>query len=323
MYWMKLLCFVCLVAPLVWSVAYADVAPDAWMPTPMDARRTIQNDMRPPLKKMPETVHPPLPKKAVGVIRNVNLDKDERVCALTFDLCELATSTSGCDMAILSYLRQHQIPATLFMGGKWMRTHSKRVLQLLQEPLFEFGNHAWTHGNCALLSSKGLHAQVNWTQAQFELLRDEASQRSGATVSAKVPVLFRLPYGRCNAKALAEIAAMGMYAIQWDVVAERGAVVSEQEAKKMAHRVVKDIKPGSIVLFHANLVPRGSALLLKAVIALLKEQGYRFVTVGTLLGMGTPNRVMDGYFTHPKDNHILDARFGKDGTGLKTAFEGE
>ena len=71
---------------------------------------------------------PPLPAADVGTIRRVAIADGSKVVALTFDLCELDTVTTGCDMEILSFLCAEHIPATLFMGGKWMRTHARRVV---------------------------------------------------------------------------------------------------------------------------------------------------------------------------------------------------
>ena len=145
----------------------------------------------------------PLPAADVGTIRRVAIADGAKVVALTFDLCELDTVTTGCDMEILGFLRAEGIPATLFMGGKWMRTHARRVVQLMGEPQFEIANHAWSHGNFALLSPAGLRAQVLWTQAQYELLRQQAqneakTQGRPEPAIAPVPTLFRLPYVGCN-----------------------------------------------------------------------------------------------------------------------------
>ena len=82
-------------------------------------------------------------------------------------------------------------------------------------------------------------------------------------------------------------------------------------------------KPGSILLFHANLVPKGTANLLREVVAILSEDNYVFVKAGDLLSMGEPETVRDGYFSRPKDNYALDKKFGVDGTGRKTRFTGK
>ena len=139
-----------------------------------------------------------------------------------------------------------------------------------------------------------------------------------------VPTLFRLPYGRCSDQSLQALAKLGMQVVQWDVVAESGADNTNIEhARREAHLVASQVKPGSILLFHANLVPKGSAQLLRETVTELRRRGYNFVSVSTLLGMGVPQRTMNGYFTSPGDNKALDSKFGVDGTGRHTPFNGE
>ena len=69
-----------------------------------------------------------------GCIRRVDIPADERVVALTFDLCEEATAITGYDGAIIDYLRDHGIAATMFVGGKWMESHPDRAMQLMADP---------------------------------------------------------------------------------------------------------------------------------------------------------------------------------------------
>ncbi|MBQ9419992.1 MAG: polysaccharide deacetylase family protein [Synergistaceae bacterium] len=284
-----------------------------WDADQYDARRAIPNDITPPERFDPVHKLQPL-ENDEGVIRRVNIPDGERVVALTFDACELATITTGCDMAVINFLRLNKIPATFFMGGKWMRTHSRRVKQIMSEnALFEIGNHNWSHGNCALLSDEALIKQILWTQAQYELLREEARLEN----IAPVPTLFRLPYGRNNERALKIISSLGLRVIQWDVAAEAGDNTNIKRARRSAKKVASMTRPGSILLFHANSVPKGTANLLQFVVEELRSQGYSFVKVSELLKAGEPETVRSGYFTTPGDNLQLDKKFGFDGTGRK------
>lgn len=283
-----------------------------------DRRRAIPNDKRPPARRTPVTTLPPNPSALEGVVRRVHIENGEKVCALTFDMCELATTTTGFDADIVIWLQDNNIPATFFMGGKWMRTHERRVRQILRDPLFEIGNHAWAHGNFALLSPERMREEILDTQSQYELLREENienSGRSGLGESLPPPEalrLFRFPYGRNSEQALQLLKEYGLEPIQWDVVAETGG---NNASVSRARQVINKVQPGSIILFHANLVPRGSFQLLRYVSTGLQRKGYRFVTVGELLALGKPERVRDGYFEKPGDNAELDKRFGTEGTG--------
>ena len=283
---------------------------------PGDARRAIPNNPAPPERTAPEVVLPPLPAASEGTVRRVATR--EKVAALTFDLCELSTITTGYNAEIIDFLREKRIPATLFLGGKWMRTHAERTMQLMADPLFEIGNHAWAHGNFGIMDERGMLEQVRWTQAEYELLRENILERAkaeGRTVAVPEAMrLFRLPYGRCSDRALALLAHEGLEVIQWSVVAE---TPEDNTVPGLGKRVAGQVRPGAILLFHANRVPKGSAVMLRETVGELLSRGYRFVTVGELLRLGEPQRTRNGYFNKPGDNLILDGEFGIDGTGRK------
>ncbi len=291
----------------------------SWTITASDGKGVLPNDhSAPPALGACAEFPPALPASAQGTIRSVDTG-GEKAVALTFDMCELAVSTTGCDMEILSFLRQKGVPATLFMGGKWMRTHAGRVIQIMRESLFEIGSHAWTHGNFGIMTEQAMRGQIEGAQAQYALLRERALREAAeqGCQPPDIPVctgLFRLPYGRCSDRALEILAEYGLKVIQWDVPAESG---KDNASPAVARAAARMVKPGSIVLMHANLVPRGTAALVRGLVAELESQGYRFVKVSELLGMGEPRLFREGYFSRPGDNLPLDSRFGFDGTGRK------
>ncbi len=335
----RLYCFIfcvvvaCCLSPLaVWSrtdkpanIEDAYTFEHLWQGTPADQRRALPNNIAPPERRLPHMQLPPLPPQEEGTIRRVMLPEGTRAVALTFDLCELATTTTGYDADAINFLRREHIPATLFMGGKWMRTHAERAKQLMADPLFEIGNHAWSHGNFGIMDPQNMRDQVLWTQAEYEILRGEllrGAAEKGASLPdiAAVPNLFRLPYGRCTDQALALLAHLGLQVIQWDVVAE---TIADNSRPELAADVARRVRPGSILLFHANRVPKGTAALLSGVVRELRGRGYHFVTAGKLLAMGQPWRTRDGYFNKPGDNKALDTRFGVDGTGRRASTKGK
>ena len=293
--------------------------------TPADLRRALPNNSAPPERRLPHMQLQPLPPQEDGTIRRVLLPEGTKAVALTFDLCELATTTTGYDVDTINFLRREHIPATLFIGGKWMRSHAERAKQLMADPLFEIGNHAWSHGNFGIMDPQSMRDQVLWTQAEYEILREgilRSAAENGASLPdiAAVPNLFRLPYGRCTDQSLALLAHLGLRVIQWDVVAE---AMDDNSRPELAAEVARRVRPGSILLFHANRVPKGTAALLSGVVRELRDRGYHFVTVGKLLTMGQPLRTRDGYFNKPGDNKALDIRFGVDGTGRRASTKGK
>lgn len=260
---------------------------------------------------------PALPPGLRGSIRRVDTG-GQKLVAFTFDLCELSDQRAGYDGALVQTLRELDAPATFFAGGKWMRSHPQRAMQLLSDPLFEVGSHGWTHGNMAVLDAGGMRRQIDWTQAQYAVVRERlqelARQRGAPDAVAAVPGamrLYRFPYGRCRAEALEMLAAKGIAAVQWDVNTMDAA--KGRSAQAITADALRAVKPGSIVLGHANGFGRATAEALRTLIPELRARGYRLVTVSALLASGRAVTAGDCYDSRPGDTAVYDAQYG-DGT---------
>lgn len=284
------------------------------------ARATLVDpDLRPPLRTAPLRVLPPVLPARQQVITQVIPREGRKVVALTFDLCERAPHLAGYQKDIVNYLRRNGVKATFFAGGKWMRSHPEKAMQLMADPLFEMGNHAWTHGNFALMDETEVRMQVNWTQAQYELLYElllaRAEKRGVGREMAHVPSslrFLRLPYGRNNGQTAAILASMGLPMIQWSVEGEQDEL--ERTVDQLVQWNLKKVRPGAIILMHANAVPKKTHKLVPRLVPELLKQGYEFVTVSELLEMGPVVTVTDGYFDKPGDNRYVDGLFGGKGT---------
>jgi len=306
----------------------------AGRPEERHAGRLGAPDLRPPERTEPRRVPVPLPAALHGSIRRVDTG-GEKLVALTFDLCELADQATGYDGAVVDYLRAEGVPATFFAGGKWMRSHPQRAMQLLADPLFEVGSHAWTHGNFGVLGADRMREQIAWTQAQYEIEREglvrlatvrndrQTLERLSSTGPGDQPVppkqdhipesvrVFRFPYGRCRAEALDMLASMGLTAIQWDVNMMDAS--RTRTAQAVARDVERGVKPGSVVLGHANGFGHATAEALRIIIPALRAEGYRFVTVSRLLASGRAVTASECFDSRPGDTALYDAMFG-DGT---------
>jgi len=250
---------------------------------------------------------------AARSIRSVIPAHGEKIIALTFDLCEQADEIAGYDGAIVDLLRAEKVNATFYAGGKWMRSHPERTLQLMADPLFEVGNHAWTHGNLRVLRGVELTAQILWPQIQYQQLKEQLNTRScAASIPDSIPdqpTTFRFPYGTCDAVALQEVAAAGLYPVQWDIVT--GDPSKKQTAQHIIDTVLKQIHPGAIIIAHGNGRGWHTHEALKTLIPALKKQGYQFVTVTTLLQSGKHVTAANCYETKPNDNLRYDKLFGR------------
>ena len=264
-----------------------------------------------------------------GAIRRVELPKGQKLIALTLDLCEQPGEIAGYDGAIFDYLRANGIKATLFTGGKWMRSHEPRLRQLMTNPLFEIANHSAAHRNLRLLSGPALSAEIASPQQAYEAIRAQASTNQClAPALKKSPArldLFRFPYGACNDASLAAVNDAGLLAIQWDV--STGDPSPGTSAEEIANSMVHGVRPGSIVIAHANGRGVHTAAGLPLAIPKLKAAGYKFVTVGELLAAGKPVVVPTCYNVKPGDtdryDHPLGILVGKAGNIKRPGTAGE
>lgn len=236
---------------------------------------------------------PALDERFKGLITCVPTSDGAKRVALTFDLCEGSGERAGYDGRIVDYLRRNKIPATFFMGGKWARSHKERSMQLLGDPLFETGNHSFAHARPAKLDKEGLDAEILGGEAELAALRSELARIGCLPDTAEEgarspPPLFRFPYGEATPEALKYVNGKGLAAIQWDVAP--GDPARGVTAEALAEDIIRRVRPGSIVVLHANAKGTKTADALAIAVPALKKRGYEFTTVGGLLASGKPVR---------------------------------
>ncbi len=290
-----------------------------WSPAELESQSSEKKLAPPPRSPAPpqpsassKNTLPPLPPNLQNSIRSVTPSEGRKLAALTFDLCEGKGEIAGYDAPIVNFLRASKVKATFFAGGKWLQSHPDRAMQLMADPLFEIGNHSWSHPNFRLLDEPQMHAQIVRTQAQYEIIWESLAkkvQAQGIDSRAlndipKLPLTFRFPYGTCREPALRLTAAHGLPAIQWNIVTADS--VKSQTAEKIARIILKRVQPGSIIVMHANGKGIHTARALPLCVPQLLNQGYQFVTVSELLQAGPVFSTATCYEEKPNDNLRYD-----------------
>lgn len=241
----------------------------------------------------------------------MELPKGSKLIALTFDLCEQRGEIAGYDGRIIDYLRNEGVKATFFAGGKWMASHQARTEQLMLDPLFEIGNHTETHQNLRLLSPDAVQQEILAPQTIFAETRGHLATRECIAPSidamdkiAARLTLFRFPYGACNEAALKAVNDAGMLAIQWDL--STGDPDPRETGTQIAEAMLREARPGSIIIGHANGRGWHTYEALPIAIPKLKAKGYQFVTVSELLSAGKPVITTGCYDRKPGDTNRYD-----------------
>jgi peptidoglycan/xylan/chitin deacetylase (PgdA/CDA1 family) len=198
-------------------------------------------------------------------------DRSLPYIALTFDACQTVGSPTGYDQAIIRILNGTHTPATLFLGGLWMQQHPAQTRALAANPLFELGNHSWSHLDFTQLSPEEMSREILRTQ-------DIMVQLTGRQAT-----LFRFPFDTYTDDALAVVGQHGLRAIQADVIT--GDADPRISTRDIVNTTTAKAQNGSIIIMHMNTHGWHTAEALPPLIQRLRDQGYTFVTVSQLLGL--------------------------------------
>jgi peptidoglycan/xylan/chitin deacetylase (PgdA/CDA1 family) len=211
-----------------------------------------------------------LPIYAQNIISEV--PNSQRKIALTFDACSTNMATPQYDKRITEILIKTQTPATIFLGGRWIENLEGEVIDLASSPLFELGNHSYSHPNFTKLKDQRIKEQIEWTQ--------EALFRA----TGKKGKYFRPPYGEYNKRVLKIVDSFGLIPINYSLASGDPDVNSSK--KRLIKWVVEQTKPGSIIIMHINKRGKYTADALPEIINILRKKGYKFVTISELLKSG-------------------------------------
>lgn len=185
------------------------------------------------------------------------INEEDKVVALTFD-----DGPSKYTKDILDILKKYDACGTFFLIGNKVSFYGEVLREMLSEGN-EIGNHSYDHKYLTRLSEEEVKDEINKTQ-------DEIKRVTGYT-----PTLFRPTYGGYNNTLKSYI---DLTFVLWDADSRDWSVKSTEG---IMSNVFKDVKSGSIILFHDN--HEYSVNALPSVIKELKKQGYKFVTVSELL----------------------------------------
>ncbi|HHX01910.1 MAG TPA: polysaccharide deacetylase family protein [Firmicutes bacterium] len=189
------------------------------------------------------------------------VDTPAKKLAISFD------ATWGTDLTeeILAILREYQIKTTFFLAGYWVDKYPHYVIRIAEEG-HEIGNHSYSHPH---MNSLGFEAVVRELERNHAMIYELTKQKS---------FLFRPPFGEYNNTVIKAADSLGYYTIQWSV---DSLDWKNTTADQIYQRVMSQIEPGAIVLFHnaATETPRA----LRRILPELKAQGYEIVPVGELI----------------------------------------
>lgn len=190
-----------------------------------------------------------------------SVQRDDKVVALSFDAAWGNEDTQ----TLIDILNKYEINTTFFLVGDWVDKFPESV-KALHEAGNEIMNHSSDHAHFSKLSEDEIVADITRCNEKI------------AAITGVTPTLFRCPYGEYDDHVINAVNSMGMTAIQWNVDSLDWKGISAEEIK---NRVLKNVSPGSIVLFHnaAENTPQA----LPGIIEGLLADGYTIVPISRIL----------------------------------------
>ena len=205
------------------------------------------------------------PSAEIKVYRSVATDKKQ--IALTFDDGPHPTLT----FRILEILAQYNIPATFFMVGQNVLNYPDAARAVI-EAGHEVGNHTFTHPHIAGLDEKAIFEEIGKCEDALEELCEYR------------PHLLRTPQGVLTPSLEKCLKDDDYILILWSLDTRDW----ENKSTACIVRTVLDkVQSGDIILMH-DFIGHNSKTpeALEKIIPVLLSQGYEFVTVSELLGVG-------------------------------------
>lgn len=191
----------------------------------------------------------------------VQKPETEKIVALSFDAAWGNEDTGQ----LIEIMNKYNVKTTFFVVGGWVDKFPESVKQL-SDAGHEIMNHSDTHPHMTQISVEKMKEEVENCDKKIE------------KITGVKPTLFRAPYGDYNNAVVGAMRDTGHFTIQWDVDSLDWKDLSASEIKD---RVLKKVKPGSIVLFHNAAKHTPEAL--PGIIEALQKDGYKIVPVSQLI----------------------------------------
>lgn len=190
-----------------------------------------------------------------------SVETEEKKLAISFD----AAWGDDYTLEILDILDKYDVKSTFFLVGFWVDKYPEHVKEIYNRG-HDVGNHSTNHPYMTKLSDDEIEKELNITGDKIEKLIKEK------------PILFRPPFGDYNDRVINVCKDNGYYVIQWDV---DSLDWKEMGVQPVVDRVTRNVRNGSIVLFHNNA--KYVLEYLPIIIERLQREGYEIVPISQLI----------------------------------------
>lgn len=204
-----------------------------------------------------------------GVKTHFQTDKKEM--ALTFDACG-GSFGNDVDLALITYLKKENIPATLFVNERWIDANEDVFLELAENPLFQIENHGTHHKPLSVNGGEawGIRATNSPEEVFDEIMSNHKTVKD---LTGEEMSLFRSGTAYYDDVSVDLAHALGYEVVNFSILGDAGATYTNEEVKD----ALLQAEAGSIALLHMNQPNSGTREGVEQAIPILKEKGFEFV----------------------------------------------
>jgi peptidoglycan/xylan/chitin deacetylase (PgdA/CDA1 family) len=204
--------------------------------------------------------------------KNFNgIQEGQKVLALTYD----DGPNDPWTMKLLDVLGKHQVPATFFMLGRYVRERPE-IARAVFAAGHAVGNHSFQHRNLIFAGEAELRKELEETSKAIE---DATGER---------PFLFRPPFGGRRPGTFRMVEELKMFPVMWRVTCFDWSAKSPEVILKHARQ---QIAGGEVVLLHDGghlRLGEDRSHTVRATDELIREykdRGFLFTTVTEMMQM--------------------------------------
>ena len=192
-------------------------------------------------------------------------DTDEKVIYLTFD----AGYENGNTEPILDALKKHQVPATFFVVGTYVKENPD-LIKRMKEDGHIVGNHTYHHKDMSQIST------VETFQEELQSVETLYKEITGEEMTK----FYRPPQGKYSESNLKMAKDMGYKTFFWSLAYVDWYQDKQPTKEEAFDKLLSRIHPGAIVLLHSTSSTNAS--ILDELLTKWEEMGYAFGSLNDL-----------------------------------------
>jgi len=205
-----------------------------------------------------------------GVTRNI--PEPENALYLTLDACG-NIGGKGYDKKLIQFLRDNEIPATLFVNSRWIDANPDAFAELAADTLFKIENHGVNHKPA---STRGRSAyEIKGTESVERLIDEIVPNTEKITkLTGRAPTWYRSGTAYYDSEAVEVILTrLNMKIAGFAITLDAGASLPAAQVYEYAMMA----RSGDILLAHFNQPRSDTREGLKKALPELKKRGYVFM----------------------------------------------